>query len=1056
MKLYDDYARVYRKYRELYGDLVLVAYEVGSFYEWYNGGGDAATYAEGCDVKGVCDLLNVQLTRRSKNVPDVSPTNPLLGGVPKCSFPKYLPLLLENEYTVVIVSQFGTDPDITRRVTDVLSKGTCMADIPTASETNEFSFSSSSSTFLMSLYLDSHKAPRRNDARERVVVLHAGVALVDVNTGYTAAYEVSADEDDTSAALDELYRIVHEHAPREVVLFGVREALTTTTQNEREEEDEDEAKAKEKYRKDTDLTAFLKRLALNPRTVRDRLNGDDTKRLGSLKYQADIIAKAFPPTGFLSSIETLDLETKPHATSAFAGLLQFLYEHDETLVKDLRKPAVNDSSANTPTLTVGHNSAEQLELAARGNGMDSNGMDANGISLCGVLNACVTSMGRRYFRQQLLHPLVRAEHIDARLDEVCDLLGGNNRGDVKEPWETVRDALRKVVDLERLFRRMAIGKVEHRHFVALDASLEAILDGQYGGEANSALVGRCLQLARSIRSAYHDRLDVSVGVGVGGVASSHVNVFREGVFEDLDSLQRTVSERREDVLRVVDALNASQGSGFFRVESVSCRASSAYSSSSSSSSTSMCVVATPTRCSNLLKTSSKGKVLWHGTPHEFRFRDIEIRSMGKTTSCVHHPLLQEWFAGIVSGEERLREEVTLRFADLVREVWTTKRQDMTGLATAVSKLDYAATCARNARRRRHVRPKIEAESDDGVSYFDAKALRHPLLEALNQRVQQVPNDVRVGVSDSGGTLLYGMNAAGKSCLMKAVALAVVMAQAGMFVPAESLSLAPFRSVFTRIQPRDDISRGQSTFMCEMAEVRSILKRCDRHSLVIGDEVCSGTESVSAVSIVGACVRRLLDARVPFLFATHLHELPGIPELDPYLRDDKNSWRLRICHLRVRHDVATGRLVYDRKLCEGQGPTVYGLEVCKALDMDAEFVELAQRIRKGVLGLDARMGATRASHFNARVVMDVCGMCRARKAEEVHHIRHQVSADNRGYIDYFHKNVAFNLVPLCSACHDAVHSGSVEVEGFVQTSDGVELVTTNDRKDRKVDRVASVS
>ena len=150
----------------------------------------------------------------------------------------------------------------------------------------------------------------------------------------------------------------------------------------------------------------------------------------------------------------------------------------------------------------------------------------------------------------------------------------------------------------------------------------------------------------------------------------------------------------------------------------------------------------------------------------------------------------------------------------------------------------------------------------------------------------MPNDVSLGVDGVDGVLLYGVNSVGKSSIMKAVGLAVVAAQAGMFVAADALELGerPFTGIYTRIGLRDDLARGHSTFVVEMLELRAILRRASARSLVIGDELCAGTEAQSALAIVGAGVVTLAKRGARFAFATHLHELPRLPQVTFSLAD----------------------------------------------------------------------------------------------------------------------------------------------------------------------------
>jgi DNA mismatch repair protein MutS len=128
---------------------------------------------------------------------------------------------------------------------------------------------------------------------------------------------------------------------------------------------------------------------------------------------------------------------------------------------------------------------------------------------------------------------------------------------------------------------------------------------------------------------------------------------------------------------------------------------------------------------------------------------------------------------------------------------------------------------------------------------------------------------------SNGILLYGVNAAGKSSLGKALGLAVLMAQTGMPVAASAMTLVPYTGLFTRILGNDNLWAGMSSFIVEMTEFRSILRGAGPRSLIIGDELCAGTETASATSIVAAGIQRLADQNANFLFATHLHELQEI-------------------------------------------------------------------------------------------------------------------------------------------------------------------------------------
>lgn len=200
-------------------------------------------------------------------------------------------------------------------------------------------------------------------------------------------------------------------------------------------------------------------------------------------------------------------------------------------------------------------------------------------------------------------------------------------------------------------------------------------------------------------------------------------------------------------------------------------------------------------------------------------------------------------------------------------------------------------------------PTFSQNSPNLSSFISVKNLRHPLIEALNQRIIYVPNDLSIG-TDKTGILVYGPNSSGKSSLMKSLGIAVVCAQAGIPVACTQCQMSLFKSLFTRIQGSDDIFRGMSTFAIEGKELSNILWNADKHSLVLGDEPCSGTEQEGGISIVASAVDELLKRDVPFMFATHQHLLREIPLL---FENSKLEWG----HMKV--EIGEGRMFLTRCL-----------------------------------------------------------------------------------------------------------------------------------------------
>jgi DNA mismatch repair protein MutS len=267
---------------------------------------------------------------------------------------------------------------------------------------------------------------------------------------------------------------------------------------------------------------------------------------------------------------------------------------------------------------------------------------------------------------------------------------------------------------------------------------------------------------------------------------------------------------------------------------------------------------------------------------------------------------------------------------------------------------------------------------------------------------------------SGGILLYGTNAVGKTSLIRAIGIATILAQCGFFVPCSKFLYKPYRSFYTRILGNDNLYKGLSTFGVEMSELRVILKNADQHSLILGDELCSGTETQSALSIFVAGLMKLHDQRSSFLFATHFHEIVDYEEI-------QGMDRLALKHMAVHYDRELDCLVYDRLLKDGPGDNMYGLEVCKSLHLPTEFLDKAFEIRNKYFPEKAGTLSQKTSQYNTQKVRSLCELCQKALSTEIHHLEMQKDADADGFIGAVHKNHKANLMALCEECHLKQHA-----------------------------------
>jgi DNA mismatch repair protein MutS len=413
------------------------------------------------------------------------------------------------------------------------------------------------------------------------------------------------------------------------------------------------------------------------------------------------------------------------------------------------------------------------------------------------------------------------------------------------------------------------------------------------------------------------------------------------------------------------------------------------------------------------------------------------------------------------NQAHLLEQVVIVYKEFLGHLYARYETLMKEMTQWVALIDFYQSNAKTSLLYHYCRPQIggaslplvlpsqkgdlkgneDTLSDRGLKGGEAsliyvKQLRHPLIERIQESYQYVPQDVTLD-SQQSGILLFSVNCAGKSSLMKAIGITIIMAQAGLYVPATTMIYSPYHYVLTRIVGNDNLFKGLSTFAVEMGELRGILRRADQYSLVLGDEICHGTETVSAVSIVAAAIITLSRVGANFLFASHLHTLSQMDRVT-------SLSNVNMFHLKVQFDQQTGRLIYDRRLEPGPGNPIYGLEVAKAMDLNPQFLELANDIRKELMEIDALV-PIKKSKYNAQIYLNKCGIpdC-PNLAEVTHHIQFQSEADSTGFIDnHLQKNHRSNLVPLCQSCHDKLHDRqpgheSYVIRGYQMTSEGSRL------------------
>jgi DNA mismatch repair protein MutS len=293
--------------------------------------------------------------------------------------------------------------------------------------------------------------------------------------------------------------------------------------------------------------------------------------------------------------------------------------------------------------------------------------------------------------------------------------------------------------------------------------------------------------------------------------------------------------------------------------------------------------------------------------------------------------LEMWESKVLTADERRKELEAELFTALIDDLKAHVPR-LLRLAGRIAEIDCAAGLAEVARKRDYVRPDV-----DNSAVLEIKEGRHPLVEALQPDSPFVPNDIRMDPDGERLLIITGPNMAGKSTAMRQVALTVILAQMGAFVPAVSARIGVSDRLFTRVGASDNIAKGASTFMVEMNETADILRGATDRSLVILDEVGRGTSTYDGLSIAWAVGEYLHDAaRCKVMFATHYHELVDLAKAKPHAAN---------YHVAAKEYGES--VIFLRKLVEGGTSRSFGIQVAKMAGLPEVVIQRAKEVLAGL-------------------------------------------------------------------------------------------------------------
>ena len=1022
--MYKDYFAQQMAAEKQYGEKSIVLIEVGMFFEIY-------------EIEDVCgkaqqaaSILGFQLTRKNTNESHNN-KNPYMTGGPKSSLDKMLIALVSAGFTVIVMEQYTTGGSNSRYVSRKVSPST----IGIYSDVDGRSI-----LFGLHLILEG--------GLTNLTICTGYCAMIDLITGKTHLYMAENTKKDTKKAENNIYRFIHSVDPSEILYsWEFKSKLSEKNKNE-------VFKNKSEILEKNKNEVFKNRNEVLEKEIKTRLDicesthyrdiQDDFKKAN---YQNEFFNKIFGNLNSnLSHIEEMNLALLSDLTSLFIHTLQFAKEHDESIIKYINKPIILSDQQN---LILNDDSIYQLSvITKKGNK-----------SLTSITDFTITNMGKRLHSERLLNPSTNIEEIKLRYIKVAFFKKD------KEIRKKCRNRLKQIIDIEKFHRRAKI-KITNKKFaknnfigkIAISYNaISQLLD-------DSAIVEIIINddsVKKNIKSKFDKFLNEynDIFVSFNSNNTNLESITKSNIVEKINNFPHKKVDIvfREGLYKNVDKLMCDLVTIYEQLESKLAN----YKSKLEESKRGETVKLNRNDKNGFYFTCSKARLM------KLKKNDDEIRIFGPTASL--SKFTTDKIDELSDECEKLERKLSLLIDEkfsVCLKIFDKHSDLLNDISDFIAQLDVSCSAAHLADLFCYYEPEIINKDHDtncnNESYFYFEDIRHPIIERIidtpydkttiglncgkyvfennyekNHKKKNKNNSKEKNCKENiiekncktknTGLLLFGANASGKSSILRAIGCNVIMAQAGLFVPSK-MKYWPYKQIISKISNSDDLYKGRSTFVTEMYSLKNMIVRADSNSLILADELCSGTEIQSACSIVAAGIEHLVNKKATFIFTTHMHKLLQTP----IVRAASENGNLRICHFKIIVDNCSGsgdsaEITYDRNFHDGPGDTMYGLEIARFLNLGNDFIRSAFSTRNKLVGKTDKILNVKKSNYNSKLFMHECSRCH-RQADEIgqelhtHHKVEQSNADEYGNIEGgFHKNKLSNLEVLCNDCHKKEHN-----------------------------------
>lgn len=938
-----------------------------------------STNDQGLNLEALAQELDVICTAKNSKK-EISTSNPRMLGFPIHVIDNFVEKLVDLNYTVVVIDQVSEPPNPKRKVTRIESPATFI------SKTKIYNAGKANN--LVSLYFD--KISSSNP------LLGCGMSCYDLTTGKGYFYESYSKKNDIHMSLDDTIRFLEMYPPQELILFfNFNDEEKVSNMNKEE------------------IKSYLK---INEDIIYNLI---DYKKYQKAKYQSELLDKTFNIENMISAIDNIGLTHLNWARISLVSLLDYVRNHQENLVNKLQKPEIFENKNN---LYLGNRSLDQLNVLPINNNK----------SLFNIVSSAKSILGKRFLRNQLSNPISNIEILNNRYELIESFIE-------EDVPENINIYLENINDIEKIIRKMEINIVNPSEISQLFKALNNIIYllkavevyefKELETESFNITIKKLEEFIDNWNKKFN--LEQMEKINFVNYLEDDTSFFKKNIYPELDKIQGEIDTCNNFLSELVTSLSKFiDDKNYFNPEkeliNIKFNERDGH-----------YLMLTNRRCKLLKAGLEKTKKVKVGSI-EIESKILEFSELPKSANTkIRCKKLNELSVDLVSYKQQLVKKMKEIFYSEIKDMINTDGKNLRNYCNIVSIIDFINSGALTAKKLGYCKPNI-VNKYQGKSFFNSIELRHPIAEQINDKVSYTPHNVSLG-EKLNGILLYGINSSGKSTLMKSIGLNIILAQIGYYVSSKEFTFYPYNSLFTRICGNDDIYRGLSSFMVEMIELMSILKRNDKNTLVIGDEICRGTEEKSANIIVAYMLEKLEKSDTSFITATHLHKIADLPCV-------KNLEKVKPYHLKVSYDDET--IIYERKLMEGQGEKFYGLQVAKYLMLDKDFNERTTEI------MNEFDDNGKKSRYNSDLKLEECYFCQSNEKLECHHINWQKDFNENNINTekpHILKNKCYNLLVVCQKCHDMIDRDDINVKGWIMTSKGIDLDYTINKEKKKKDK-----